>query len=199
MSVTYTDTEYRPADDTVSEAYVPVYARKRAARGRAGGRGFKTWMILAPLGVLVVGGTAAAMMMNGSESEVATAPVAETAPAVAQAPLTDMMAAPAAEDAAALTALRPSAPVEAAAAPAPVTVAAAPARRATPVQRRAVPAAPAASVATSDAQADDRATATLNAEQADRTQAPASPASSSAATETSTPRTPDIVVQPLRL
>ena len=52
MSVTYTD-QVRPAAARVdSEAYVPVYARSGA---RKSNKPLKTWMILAPLGVLVLG------------------------------------------------------------------------------------------------------------------------------------------------
>lgn len=76
MSVTYTD-QVRPAAARVdSEAYVPVYARSGA---RTSNKPVKTWMILAPLGVLMVGGAAAAMLMQPGE---ATAPAAiEAAPA----------------------------------------------------------------------------------------------------------------------
>ncbi|HEV2083105.1 MAG TPA: hypothetical protein VGR32_11735 [Brevundimonas sp.] len=191
MSVTYTDRDYTHRDDVVEEAYVPVYARKRAARGRMGSRGgVKTWMILAPLGVLVVGGAAAAMMMNGGEAEPTAAPAA---PAPAVAPLTDMMAAPAAGGAAALTAMRP---VEAA--PAPVAVersaAPAPARRAAPVQRRAAPAAAAVEPGIAVDSGDD-ATAELNRAQAARTTTP-SQAPVVTSTPTAEPRAPAIEVQP---
>ncbi|MBU1325771.1 MAG: hypothetical protein KJ676_11050, partial [Alphaproteobacteria bacterium] len=115
MSVTYTDTDYPDRDAVVEEAYVPVYARKRAARGRAGTGGVKTWMILAPLGLVVVGGVSAAMLMNGGgAAEIAAAPAAP-APAVAQAPLTEVLPA---EPLAA-------APVAAAPAPAPAATRAA--------------------------------------------------------------------------
>ena len=53
MSVTYTD-QVRPAAARVdSDAYVPVYARGDA---RKSNKPVKTWMILAPLGVLVDAG-----------------------------------------------------------------------------------------------------------------------------------------------
>jgi len=112
------------------EPFIPVYARtgRNARGGRKGG--FKTWMILAPIGVLVLGGAAAALVM-GQGDEVAPAPLVEpaaTAPVLPTQPL--------------LT----EAPVEAAAAPvieatptpAPVVRAApAPARRAAPAPARA--------------------------------------------------------------
>ncbi len=87
MSVTYTD-QVRPAAARVdSDAYVPVYARSGA---RKSNKPVKTWMILAPLGVLVVGGAAAAMLMQPAEPVAPTtldaAPVAAIAPEVS--PLT---------------------------------------------------------------------------------------------------------------
>ena len=80
MSVTYTD-QVRPAAARVdSDAYVPVYARSDA---RTSNKPVKTWMILAPLGVLVVGGAAAAMLMQPAEPVAPTtldaAPVAPVA------------------------------------------------------------------------------------------------------------------------
>ena len=60
MSVTYTDqvrpATPRPGARVDSEAYVPVYARSGA---RSSNKPVKTWMILAPLGVLVLGVTGA--------------------------------------------------------------------------------------------------------------------------------------------
>jgi hypothetical protein len=80
MSVTYTD-QVRPAAARIdSDAYVPVYARGDA---RKSNKPVKTWMILAPLGVLVVGGAAAAMLMQPAEPVAPTpldaAPVAPVA------------------------------------------------------------------------------------------------------------------------
>lgn len=188
MSVTYTDTDYSDRDAVVEEAYVPVYARKRAARGRAGAGGVKTWMILAPLGLVVVGGVSAAMLMNGGgEAEMVAAPAAP-APAVAQAPLTDLMASTASADAAALTAMRPAEPVAAAPIAAVPVAAPAPTRRAAPVQRRVAPAAAIESAAADDAADDagDEATAELNRAQAART--------STAPATTATPATPPVPV-----
>jgi len=85
MSVTYTDqvrpATPRPGARVDSEAYVPVYARSGA---RSSNKPVKTWMILAPLGVLVLGGAAAAMLMQPGET---TEPVAiEAAPVTPAAP-----------------------------------------------------------------------------------------------------------------
>ena len=83
MSVTFTDqvrpAAARPAARVDSEAYVPVYARSGA---RKSNKPVKTWMILAPLGVLVVGGAAAAMLMQPAEPAVEEA--APFAPLAAQ-------------------------------------------------------------------------------------------------------------------
>jgi hypothetical protein len=83
MSVTYTDqvrpAAARPAARIDGEAYVPVYARSGA---RKSNKPVKTWMILAPLGVLLVGGAAAAMLMQPAEPAVEEA--APFAPLAAQ-------------------------------------------------------------------------------------------------------------------
>ncbi len=83
MSVTYTDqvrpAAARPAARIDGEAYVPVYARSGA---RKLNKPVKTWMILAPLGVLLVGGAAAAMLMQPAEPAVEEA--APFAPLAAQ-------------------------------------------------------------------------------------------------------------------
>ncbi|WP_313004967.1 hypothetical protein [Brevundimonas sp.] len=125
MSVTYTD-QVRPAAPRVdSDAYVPVYARSGA---RKSNKPVKTWMVLAPLGVLVVGGAAAAMLMQPAET---TAPATVEAAPI-EAPLAMAATSP-------LTA--PSVPIEtpadlATAAPIPPAAAA-------PVERRAAPPTPA--------------------------------------------------------
>ncbi|HZW15705.1 MAG TPA: hypothetical protein VFF66_05565 [Brevundimonas sp.] len=135
MTVTYPHDRPLPPNGEVEpvreEPFVPVYARTRKTRGRKGG--VKTWMILAPLGVLVLGAGAAAMMMGGEDAT--PAPLAEpaaTAPVLPAQPL--------------LTEVAPieAAPVaEATPAPAPVVrrTAPAPARRAAPA--RTAPADPA--------------------------------------------------------
>ncbi len=83
MSVTYTDqvrpAAARPAARIDGEAYVPVYARSGA---RKSNKPVKTWMILAPLGVLLVGGAAAAILMQPAEPAVEEA--APFAPLAAQ-------------------------------------------------------------------------------------------------------------------
>lgn len=132
MSLTYPHNGSRPHDQAFEAApeqpFVPVYARQgRTARGRK--RGVRTWMILAPVGVLVLGAAAAAMMLGGRD-EVAPAPLVEpaaTAPVLPSQP--SLVQAPPVE-------ATPVAPVvEASPAPTPV------ARRAAPAARR--PAAPA--------------------------------------------------------
>ena len=139
MTLTYPHDRPLPHDSHLDatrteEPFVPVYARTRSARGRKGG--LKAWMILAPIGVLVLGAGAAALMSGGDE---ATAPLAEpaaTAPVLTAQPLLTE-AAPVAET--------PVAAVEATPAPAPVVRRAAPA----PVRRAAAPArAPAAAPTT---------------------------------------------------
>jgi Meckel syndrome type 1 protein len=87
MSMTYTTPETRAAaaDDSV---FVPRYARSSKARNKP----VKTWMILAPIGAVVVIGGAAALMMGGGEPEPTAA--METSPAPAEA--ASIQAAPAA-------------------------------------------------------------------------------------------------------
>ena len=125
MSVTYTDqvrpAAARPAARVEGEAYVPVYARSGA---RKSNKPVKTWMILAPLGVLVVGGAAAAMLMQPAE------PAVEEA-----APFAPLAAQLAASEIAPLNA--PSIPMET---PADLTTATPiPPAAAAPVERRATP------------------------------------------------------------
>ncbi|HEY0599919.1 MAG TPA: hypothetical protein VGD32_07430, partial [Brevundimonas sp.] len=96
MSVTYPHDRPMPQGDHLDsvreEPFVPVYARtRRSARGRKGG--LKTWMILAPIGVLVLGAGAAAMMMGGEDS--APAPLAEPAATPPVLPAQPLAAAPA--------------------------------------------------------------------------------------------------------
>ena len=94
MSVTYPADPAKPygdriesplADLTHDEPFVPVYARRGKARGGQGK--IKTWMILTPVAVLVLGGIGAMLVMQGPEE--ASAPLAEpalTAPVVSAAP-----------------------------------------------------------------------------------------------------------------
>ena len=134
MSLTYTDETNTIRSE---EQYTPVYARRGARKQKK----FKTWMILAPIGAVVLAGSAAMMLMGGQPE---TAALGESAPMEAAAPLAPVsaMAPVAATPLDSQTAIVP--PAEVAASPAPV--AAAPvvsARRAepaaAPVQRRAAP------------------------------------------------------------
>jgi hypothetical protein len=187
MSVTYTAVDHADHDRTESAVYVPVYARKRAARGRSGKGGLKTWMILAPLGVLTIGGIATAMVVNGREPETVPTQAAPPQPS-AQTDLAALAASPGTDGA--LGGLRVAEPIGAA----PVAVAPpTPVRRA-PVTRRATqtPATAPAPVETVDS--GDDVTAELNRAQAGRTSPP-----TSAAPVAPTPRTPDITVSPLGL
>lgn len=133
MSITYPHDRTSPHENTLSpptvaeEPFVPRYARTRKSSGRKSGGKIKTWMILAPVGALVLGGVAAVMLMNGGEETVA--PLAEpaaTAPVLPAVPVTGTAAAP-------LTNASTPAPVEAVPVPAaPVAREAGPLRRAAP-------------------------------------------------------------------
>ncbi|MGV8928979.1 MAG: hypothetical protein ACOH1E_04470 [Brevundimonas sp.] len=71
--------------DLAHEPFIPVYARRGKARGGQGK--VQTWMILAPVAVLVLGGIGTMLVMGGAE-EVPT-PLAEpalTAPVLSSAP-----------------------------------------------------------------------------------------------------------------
>lgn len=119
-----------PIEGVREEPFVPVYARnRRGVRNRKSG--VKTWMILAPVSVLVLGVAAAALVM-GDRNAPAPAPLAEpaaTAPVLPPQPLlaevAPVEAAPAAETPPA------PAPVVRRTAPAP-TRRVAPVRTATP-------------------------------------------------------------------
>lgn len=126
MSLTYPTEPTKPYGERIDaprpdlhqdEPFVPVYARRGKARGGQGK--LKTWMILLPVGAVVLGGIAAAMLMNGGEQ--APAPLvepAQTAPVLPATPTATAVA-----------------PLTAAAAPEPVVAAAPVAREATPVRR----------------------------------------------------------------
>lgn len=128
MSVTYTDETNDRALNS-DAPYVPAYARSRQSRKSKGG--VKTWMILAPIGVLAVGGVGAVMLMNGGD-QTQMAEATTPAPVVSQPLSNDVAAAP-------LTSSATPAPVEVmpAPAPAPVTRTASPEREAAPVRRAA--------------------------------------------------------------
>ncbi|HYC67067.1 hypothetical protein [Brevundimonas sp.] len=173
MSVTYPHDRPQPQGDYLEspreEPFVPVYARtRRNTRSRKSG--VKTWMILAPIGVLVLGAGAAAMLMGGGD-EVAPAPLAEpaaTAPVVPAQPLLTE-AEPAATAAAPVVDATPApAPAVRRTAPAPTRRAAAtsraPAAAPAPAPRVVVPVQPTA---------PQPYTATLNT--APTTPAPAQP------------------------
>ncbi|MDI1327953.1 MAG: hypothetical protein PSV23_14275 [Brevundimonas sp.] len=206
MSVTYPVDPLKPYGDRVEvpafapredlsprlsgatdEPFVPVYARRgKAARG--GGK-IRTWMILAPVGVLVLGGLGAMMMMNGEETAAPLAEPAVTAPVVAATPLV-AAASPAAS-------VSTPAPVRAVAAPAPVlrpttpvrrAVTPAPAPRATAPTASQTPAAPVARVVTPTPATSS--TSTLNT-------APAPAATVTPTPAPAQPPAPIIVVAPL--
>lgn len=61
------------------EPFVPVYARSGRRTGAVRKGGFRPWMVLAPIGVLVLGAGAAAILAGG-EPQGAAAPVLEPAP-----------------------------------------------------------------------------------------------------------------------
>ena len=129
MSVTYTDETNDRALNS-DAPYVPAYARSRQSRKSKGG--IKTWMILAPIGVLAVGGVGAVMLMNGEPAPMVEAEATTPAPIVSQPLSNDVATAP-------LTSAATPAPVEVAQAPAPAPVAraASPEREAAPVRRAA--------------------------------------------------------------
>lgn len=136
MSITYPADPTKPYGDrleipgvqpslrpeaAMDEPFVPVYARRGKARGGQGR--IKTWMILAPVAALVLGGIGAMLVLDRGED--VAAPLAEpaaTAP-VLPATATDAAVAP-------LNSAATSEPVSAAPAPA-----AAPARDAAPLRR----------------------------------------------------------------
>jgi len=141
MTVTYTHERplppTSPMETAREEPFIPVYARTRTSRSRKGG--IKTWMILAPLGVLVLGAGAAAMMMGGND-DVAPAPLVEpaaTAPVLPAQPLltnvAPLEATPVAE------ATPAPSPVARRAAPAPRPRAASTARAAAPTPAPTTP------------------------------------------------------------
>lgn len=194
MTVTYTQDRIVPFVDApeTEEAFVPVYARSGRSR-RAGGK-VRTWMILVPVGAVVLAGTAALLMFGGEETpQPAPAEPAAAAPAapVASTPVTPPAATPA-------PVLAPEAPAPAIRAATPERAAPAPARRAEPraeapvAARAARPAAPPAPVAPSPE--TTARTATLNT----------TPSVTAPTTTLNTtlpapaqPREPAIIVQPL--
>lgn len=179
MSVTYTDDHNEALRE---ETFVPVYARTRTSRTRK--KGVRTWMILAPVGLLVIGGAAAATMtMNRGEPAAPLAEPAVTAPVIPETPMP--MTAPTAES------MAPMAPVDAAPAPVEREAAPAPVRREA-TARRAAPrveaAPPAPAPAPSVPIQSSPSTTTLNTAPAQANPAPVA---------IPTPPPPVIPVEPL--
>jgi cell division protein FtsN len=137
MSVTYTTDRNPPYGDhpeaVAEEPFIPRYARTAKTGGARRGK-IKTWMILAPVGALVLGGVAAVMLMDGGEET--AAPLAEpaaTAPVLPAIPASEAAVAP-------LTSASTPAPVEAAPVAAPPAARETPARPAAPARRVETPA-----------------------------------------------------------
>jgi len=130
MSVTYTtDTDAASAVRTSDTAtpFVPIYARTGKARKSKGG--VKTWMILAPIAVVTLGGLGALAFFSSEPASLAAPEAASPAPIVASQPvMTDVATAP-------MTAAAAPAPVEAAPTLAPVVRQAAPAASSAPARR----------------------------------------------------------------
>lgn len=160
------------------EPFVPVYARTRSATGRKGG--VKSWMILAPIGVLVLG-AAAVVLVTAQGDEAAPAPLAEpaaTGPVLTTQPVVSEIA-PVETPAGTTIEVVP----EPAAAPAPAPTrraASAPVRRSTP--------APAPAPATREAPAEPAGpqpyTSSLNT----------TPPTSATATPAASPAPPPVIV-----
>jgi hypothetical protein len=143
MSVTYPEDRSplysAPESGEAGDAFVPVYARTRTRKKRSGVR---SWMILAPVGVLVLGGVTAMMLTDDRDATpTALAEPAATAPVLPAAPAA--LPAPVARD------------------PAPAARSA-PARRSAPAARRAAAAEPAPAAAPAPAAPAATPTVTLN-------------------------------------
>lgn len=129
MSVTYPADPLKPYGDRVElnpnvdgasdEPFVPVYARTGKSTRRNGGK-IKTWMILTPVGIIVLAGLGAVALGGGDQTTAPLAEPAATAPVVSATPL----AAPV------VSAVTPAPVVRTAPTPAPVLRPAAPVRRA---------------------------------------------------------------------
>lgn len=184
MTITYPNDQTLPNDGLTSapreEPFVPVYARTRSATGRKGG--VKSWMILAPIGVLVLGAAAVVLVMGEGEP-VAPAPLVEpaaTGPVLPTQPLVNEIA-PVETPAGAPIEAAPAPAVRAAPAPTPERRTAA-----TPV-RRAAPA-PAPAPATRESPAEPAGpqpyTSSLNT----------TPPTTAPATPSPTPAPPPVIV-----
>lgn len=142
MSVSYPADPLKPYADRVDvvpavesanqEPFIPVYARRGKSARRKGGK-IKTWMILTPVGLLVLAGLGVVALRGGEETVTPLSEPAATAPVVSATPLVAPV----------MSASTPAAIVRANPAPAPVL------RRANPVRRAApIPARPAAATLT---------------------------------------------------
>lgn len=146
MTVTYPHDrptpQHAPIEGVREEPFVPVYARNRRGVGSRKG-GVKTWMILAPLTVLVLGG-AAALLVMGDRDDVAPAPPAEPAATAPAPPAQPLLTNVAPVEAIPVAEATPApAPAVRRTAPAPARRASAPDRAATPAPGVVVPAEPA--------------------------------------------------------
>ena len=158
MTITYPH-DRSVSNDGLSEApreepFVPVYARTRSTRGRKGG--VKTWMILAPIGVLVLGGAAMALVMGQGDEE-APAPLIEPAATGPVLPTQPLVNEAAAVETPPRTTIEVVAEPVARSAPAP-----APARRAAPTPTRRSTPAPAAREAPAEPTGPQPYTSDLN-------------------------------------
>ena len=188
MSMTYANAN---TEARTEETFVPRYARNTKAK-----KSVKTWMILAPIGAVVLLGSGVAMMMGGGEqaapatSTEAEAPAMQTAPAAMTAAETPVM---------------PAAPMETASAPAatPAPVARRAEPRAEPVVRRAAPAAErpaAARVETPTVPTGPQPYAAPSVPEVSTSQLNTAPAAASTPAPVATPAqpaAPAITVQPL--
>jgi len=151
MSSTYSNepTPYAERVEPVdAEPFIPVYARKRSSRRKGG---VKTWMILAPVGALALGGIAAALIMGNGEKtaepvlveSAATLPVLPATPMAPAATLPTPALTIDTTDVPPAVAVREQAPVRRATAPAPARrVASVPAATATSTTRAETPPTP---------------------------------------------------------
>jgi len=201
MSVTYPVDSTQPYGDRIEvpranlthdEPFVPVYARRGKARGGQGK--IRTWMILAPVAVLALGGLGAMMLMQGSDET--TAPLAEPA---LMAPV--LSATPTEAAAGPLTSASTPGPVMAA----PVAAEAAPLPRAAPAPARRDAAQPAAPAPAASPQAVSPVPVVMTGPQA-YTPAPSAPSTSTLDTAPATaapatpapaPTPPVIIVEPV--
>jgi hypothetical protein len=160
MTLTYPHDRPQPHPASIEavrpEPFVPVYARdRRSLRSRKSG--VKTWMILAPVAVLVLGGSAALLMM-GERDNAAPAPLAEPAATAPVLPAQPLLTETAPVEIAPVAEATPApAPLVRRTAPAPARRSAAPVRASTPA-----PAPAARVVAPAEPTGPQPYTATLN-------------------------------------